>query len=67
MHLNRNKPNILSDMIAAANGHDLRDGDRIPRADGRATVVPSAKRWRVPRKDYRHCKDAQVLKAETGN
>lgn len=74
MHLNPRQPNILNDMLALAKGVDLRNGPRIPLPDGRMMVAPNAKRHLIPRKDYRHCADAQVVerdipattKAETG-
>ena len=60
MHLNPFHPNILHDKRAAANGVDLRNGQRITLPNGRTMIAPTAKRHLVPRKDYRHCADAQV-------
>lgn len=63
MHSNPFRPNILHDKRAAANGVDLRNGQRIARPNGGIMIAPTAKRHLVPRKDYRHCADAQVYDA----
>lgn len=45
-------------MQAVANGRDLRNMNQF----GHAT----AKRSIIPRKDYRHCADAQIIDLSTG-
>lgn len=60
MHLNPRQPNILSDMLAAAKGHDLRSGQRIPMPDGRVMVAATAKRHLIPRKVYPYASSRQT-------
>lgn len=61
MHLNPQHPNILHDMQAAANGRDLRDGQKMVHPQtGRVMTIPCAKRHLIPRKSYPYASERQV-------
>lgn len=60
-HVNPLHPNIYQDKLAASQGAELRNGRNAPGPGGKLLFLPTAKRHLIPRKDYRHCVDAQVV------
>lgn len=66
MHLNPQHPNILHDMQAAANGRDLRDGQRSPNPNNPQMpwLLLTAKRHLIPRNSYPYASERQVKRQQ---
>jgi hypothetical protein len=65
-HVNPNRPNILQDKLARANIHRHNGRYGIDRYGNPMAIFDTLRNLK-PRRDYRHCEDAQILQAETGN